>query len=69
MEEQNETMIRIKENAWKALNKRRMMGESFSETIVRLCLEFPEETTADKHEFAEDQLSACLSNKERMVKK
>ena len=43
MQKEKETLVRVKESAWKMLQNRRKIGESMSDTIKRICLEFPEE--------------------------
>lgn len=39
------TQIQITDEAWEALNKRKKRGDTFSDVILRLSLEVPEEYT------------------------
>ena len=65
--EKKTTHIQVSIDTWKDLNVRKQSpNESFDHVLKRMLLEFPEETEEEKHEYAEDQLSGCLANKERM---
>lgn len=67
--EQSMTSIAVSHNNWRALmNRKRFPKESFDNVIERMILDTPEESDQERHEIAEDQLSAVLSNKERMKK-
>jgi predicted CopG family antitoxin len=36
------TQIQITDKAWEELNKRKKRGDTFSDVIMRMCLECPE---------------------------
>lgn len=66
MEKRDRTAVQVKGNTWNRLNRRKEGAwDSFDDIITRL---LDNDDALDKHEVAEDQLSAVLSNKERMKK-